>query len=46
MSYESPVMQIISVAVEQGIAISSPDNVQGSHEDVNIGTEYLSLIHI
>ena len=40
MSYESPVMQIISVAVEQGIAISSPDNVQGSHEDVNIGTEY------
>ena len=40
MSYESPVMHIISVAVEQGIAISSPDNVQGSHEDVNIGTEY------
>ena len=40
MSYESPVMQIISVAVEQGIAISSPDTVQGSHEDVNIGTEY------
>ena len=40
MSSESPVMQIISVAVEQGIAISSPDNVQGSHEDVNIGTEY------
>lgn len=36
MSYESPVMQIISVAVEQGIAISSPDN----DEDVNIGTEY------
>lgn len=40
ISYESPTVRTLFVTVEQGIALSTPTNVQGSHEDVNIGTEY------
>ena len=40
--YERPRAELLAVAVEEGIAVSSPESVSGTHEDVTLdgGYEY------
>ena len=34
--YERPRAELLAVAVEEGIAVSSPESVSGTHEDVTL----------
>ena len=40
--YERPRAELLTVAVEEGIAVSSAESMNGTHEDVNLdgGYEY------
>ena len=38
--YERPRAELLAVAVEEGIAVSSPESVSGTHEDVTLDGGY------